>query len=113
MSSSMGFLLSLSFVVLIVSYIGDLLRLQTSYAALDNLASSVSKLISHEWGITTVVVDLVNKEGAYIIDMNDEAYIPAEGDPFKFRIYEVYKPLASGEEILISIDRIAIIGYRA
>lgn len=113
MSSNLSFLLSLIFVITMMAYAGDLCQIQTIYSQIDTIAISAGKLISRNWTINDAVIELVEEDGAHIIDLNGKSYHPAEGDAFRFQIWKEYKPLAfNGEGKTLRVNRSVILGYK-
>lgn len=113
MSSNIAFLLSLTFVVSMMAYAGDLCRMQTMYAQLDSLSLSAGKLITRKWSIDQDVINLVESENAHIVSLNDSGYTPGEGDAFSFRVWKNYQAMSFDKELkTISINRSVVLGYR-
>jgi len=111
MGSSLGFLLSLFFVVAIVAYSGDLCALQIIYANLDSVSISAGHQISLAGSITEEIKDYVFATAkAYIVQTDDSA--PKIGDSLSFEVYREYQPLIIKDTSMhISVYRSVIIGY--
>lgn len=114
MSSNIAFLLSLTFVISMFTFAGDLCCMQTNYAQLDAIAISAGKMISKTWTINEAVVKLVEDNKAHIVTLNtDESHIPGEGDPFRFRVWKEYKPMAFSQETKqLVVNRSVVLGYK-
>ena len=96
-----------------MTYAGDLCRIQTIYGELDSLSLTVGKLISRRWGIDNEIINLVEKENAHIVALNNNSYVPGEGDPFVYKIWKDYKPLSfDGKTKQLVINRSVVLGYR-
>lgn len=111
MGSSLGFLLSLFFVVAIVAYSGDLCAIQTIYANLDSAAVSAGHQISLAGCITDEIEDYVYEAAkAYIVQVGEQT--PKIGGSFAFEVYRDYNPLIIRDAALhLKVYRSVVIGY--
>ncbi|MCI1244438.1 MAG: hypothetical protein LKG11_00550 [Bacilli bacterium] len=111
MSSKLGFLLSLLFLVPVLAYMGDLYSLQLIHADLDAVALQAGYQISRSNGLTSAIEDYVKESsGASIKALSSEAYFGAE---YKFVVYKDYAPLIiQSQTMVVSVTREAILGYQ-
>ncbi len=113
MSSSLGFMLSLIYVIVMMGYAGDLCRMQTLYAEMDEVAVTAGKMISRRWQIDSAIISFVESYDAHIVDCNASDATFAEYSNFSFQIWKTYRPLAfDGESKRLAVNRTVVLGYR-
>lgn len=113
MSSSLGFMLSLVYVIVMMAYAGDLCRMQTIYAEIDEVAATAGKMITRRWKIDETVVEFVESHDAHILDCNPSGATFSEYSNFSFQIWKTYRPLAfDGESKKLAVNRTVVLGYR-
>jgi hypothetical protein len=91
--------------------LSDLLVLQSIFQDLDAISMNVSYLISKSGSVNSVVLDyLKNKNGVVIIYEENAVY--QLGDICSYTLSYAYTPVfISRDELQITINREAIIGY--
>lgn len=111
MSSKLGFLLSLLFLVQVLAYSGDVYCLQLIHSSLDAVALQAGYQISRSNGLTPAIEKYVYKEsGASIKALSSESYFGAE---FRFEVFKTYSPLIlKSQPMVVSVKREAILGYQ-
>ena len=111
MSSKIGVVLSMLFVVLFFLFGTDLLCLQYQYSELDSKGITIAYYISKNGRIDGDFLSFLSKK--YEVEVSADASQSAEyGDVVRFTVKDTYDPLViANEEMTISISREAIIGY--
>ena len=111
MSSKIGLILSMIFVVMFFVFGVDLISIQFVYSDLDAKSISISYLISQHGGLDT---DLINQiESEYKVDFNCTKNCNANfGDIIEYTVSYTYNPLIiSSDEMILQISRTAMIGF--
>jgi len=111
MSSKIGTILSMLFVVMFFLFGTDLLCLQYCYSSLDSKGITISYYISKNGRIDNDFISyLSNKYEVEIIA--DQKQSVDYGDVVRFTIRDTFNPLViSSSKMVVSISREAIIGY--
>ena len=110
MSSKLGTILSMIFVVLYIVLGLDLISIQFIYSDLDAKAASVAYLISKNKGVTSSLVESIEERyNVTFICLNDCVITDNIVD---FALSTTYQPFfISKDEMNIVITRQAVIGY--
>ena len=110
MSSKLGFLLSLFFVIEVVAYVGDMSAINGIYTKLDAISVTAAYQISLKQGLTNEIKEFVYKETKGTIEALDNNV--AFGETMRFKIYREYNSLiVSKTPMVITVVRSAVIGY--
>ena len=111
MSSKIGTILSMLFVVLFFLFGTDLLCLQYAYSELDSKGISIAYYISKNSRIDVDFLQYLSKK--YSVEVSAKSgQSTSYGDVVSFTVKDKYDPLViSNEEMTISISREAVIGY--
>ena len=111
MSYKVSFILSMVFIVMFFLLAGDMMSLQYIYADLDAKSVNISYLISKHGSLDEPFINYI--ENKYHVDfVTADNYSPLYGDEVTYVICQIYHPLImSNEDIKVSLQRTAIIGY--
>ena len=111
MSSKIGTILSMLFVVLFFLFGTDLMCLQYAYSELDSKGITIAYQISKNSRIDSDFLTFLSNK--YEVEVIADSSQPAEfGDVVKFVINDTFDPLViSNQEMVLSLSREAIIGY--
>lgn len=111
MSSKIGLILSMVFVSLFLMLGVDLISIQYLYSSLDSISISISYSFSKTKEIKPDYVTYLNDK--YHIEITDISnYEPIYGERVEYKINRKYQPLiVSQDEMILSISRVAIVGY--
>lgn len=111
MGSSIGFMLSLVFMIQILGFAGDLTSVQAINAQLDALAMTASKRIALSGSIDAELRDYVESKKAYIVSLNGDKPIQI-GSIYRFKVYRSYRPLIISSSLMeLSVERSTVVGY--
>ena len=114
MSHNASILLSMGFLILVMLMMSDLFVSQAIYYTLDSMAVTASYRISMDGGITSDLIDLVQRETGGTISYVDPHPSLSFGSVVSFRIQREYTPFVMSEdEMTITVRRTAVIGYIA
>ena len=111
MSSKLGLMLSMVFVVMFFLLAGDMVCISNVYASLDSKSITISYLIAKsaraDEEFLSTIEDKYNVTFLTVSPSN-----PSVGDVVDFVIYQNYQPLIlSKEEIVVKARRQAVLGY--
>ncbi len=113
MSSKIGTILSLIFVVFFMLLGADMMSIQYIYADLDAKGTTISYLISQHGTVDFLIVDTI--ESQYNVEfscLSSSCDNVAVGDVVTFQISTTYNPIImSKSDITIAVQREAVIGY--
>ena len=111
MSSKLGTILSLIFVVFFVTLSADLISLQYLYSDLDAKSVTISYLISEHGSLDRKFLDgLELKYNVEFLAYDNQS--PLFGDEVTFVIGRTYKPLILSKETMsVQVERTTVIGY--
>lgn len=113
MSSNIGTLLSIYFVIIIMMFSGDLACLSAVHNQLDSVALTAGYQISMHGAIDESIENFVYQEAkAYIRCLGNQCSHLRLGDSMEFEVYRGYTPFViSSQPITVTVRRTAIIGY--
>ena len=111
MSSKIGTILSMLFVVMFFLFGTDLVCLQYAYSELDSKGITIAYYISKNSRIDRDFLDFLSNK--YEVEVSADSRQSAEfGDVVHFTIKDTFNPLViSNGEMTITLSREAIIGY--
>lgn len=111
MSSKIGYLLSMIYVVMFIALGVDLITIQYAYSALDSKSVSISYLISEHGTLDDSLIETIEKR--YNVDFTCTGNCaPLFGDEVQYKISTEIKPIiVSKETITITINRSTVIGF--
>lgn len=111
MSSKLGLILSMMFVIMFFLFGVDLICIQYVYSDLDAKSISISYLISQNGGLSSALIDDI--ENTYSVTFSCKGNCnPSFGDILTFEISTIYSPLIiSNTNMDIRISRTAMIGF--
>ena len=111
MSYKIGLLLSMVFVALFFLFGADLISLQSAFSSLDAKANNISYIISRNGVIDDDFITYISE--TFNVTFNCQKNpSPTFGEKIIYEISTTYKPLViSQEEMVISINRMTIIGF--
>jgi len=111
MSSKMGLLLSLMFVMQAFVLAADMISLQTAYSSLDSKAVAIGYLISQQGNLNEDFIEEI--EQRYQLTFTcEENCTPRFKDVVKYKVAVEFNPIIiRSETILIEIHRSTVIGY--
>lgn len=110
MGSSLGFLISLFFLVQAMAFAGDLCSLQMAYSNLNAVATTAAHQISIKGYADDEIRKTLYEQGKAYLVIPDETY--AIGDTVLFEVWREYRPLyLSKEPMKLTVKRSIIVGY--
>ncbi len=110
MASSLGFLLSLFFLVQTMAFAGDLCSLQMAYSALNGAATTAARYISIKGRVDEDIEEIIYKQASAYLTVTDETY--RVGDSVVVEVWRPYKALyISKEPMKLTVTRSIIVGY--
>lgn len=111
MSSKMGLLLSLMFVMQIFVLAVDMISLQTAYSSLDAKAVAIGYVISQQGNLNEDFIEQIEQEYQLTFTC-EENCTPRFKDVVKYKVAVEFNPLViKNETMLIEIHRTTVIGY--
>lgn len=111
MSSKIGTILSMLFVVMFFLFGTDLIFLQYAYSELDSKGVTIAYYISKNSRIDGDFLTFLSKK--YDVEVTADPHQSADyGDVVKFTVKDTFDPLViSNGEMTLTLSREAIIGY--
>ena len=111
MSSKLGLMLSMVFVVMFFLLAGDMMCLSYAYANLDSVSITIGYVIAKSGRVDDEFLSHV--EEVYNVKfLTISPSHPSQGDIVDFVIYQNYQPLIlSKDEIVVKASRTTILGY--
>lgn len=111
MSSNLGTILSMIFVIAFILLGGDMMCLSAAYSALDSTAITISYLISKEASVDEDFLTYLEEEYSITIS-NIRPQNPTYGDVVDFTIYRNYHPIViSSNDVVLKASRSTVLGY--
>lgn len=110
MGSSVGFLLSLFFLIQAMAFAGDLCSLQMAYSGLNSAATTASHYLSVKGYADETIKELIYTQAKAYLVVPDETY--GVGETMAFEVWREYQPLyISKESMKLTVKRSIIVGY--
>ena len=111
MSSKLGVVLSMIFVIMFFLLAGDMICLSYIYASLDSKSITISYIISKSGRVDDEFLDVI-EERYNVSFLTISPSNPSTGEIVDFVIYQNYQPLIIAKnEIVVKASRQAILGY--
>lgn len=110
MGSSLGFLLSLFFLVQAMAFAGDLCSLQMAYSTLNSVATTAANHISVKGFADEEIREVIYEQAQAYLTIPDETY--SVGETVVFEVWRDYKALfISKDPMKLTVKRSIIVGY--
>ena len=111
MSSKLGLMLSMVFVIMFFLLAGDMMCLSNMYASLDSKSITIGYVIAKSGRVDSEFLGKIEEQ--YNVNfLTISPSNPSVGDVIDFVIYQNYRPLIiSKEEIVVKASRTTILGY--
>ena len=111
MSSKLGLMLSMIFVVMFLLLGGDMICLSASYSQLDSTSIVIGYVIAKSGRVDSEFISTL-EEAYHVNFLTISPANPSTGDVVDFVIYRNYDPLImSSEPIMLKASRSTILGY--
>jgi len=110
MSYKLSMILSLIFVVVFSLFSVDLIAIQNTYSLLDSKSINISYYLARNGDVSESSIEYIENEyNVNFILLSDNR--PRFGDFIKYRLEKDYQPISGFNQIKISLERMAIVGY--
>lgn len=110
MSYKLSLIISMVFVIFFSFFAIDLIGIQNAYSLLDSKSISISYYLSKRGDVSDHSINYI--ERVYNVSFElVSGRNPAFGDDIIYNLSTTYKPFVIGDELNITIQRMAVVGY--